>query len=114
LVGHTAPVRSVGFSPDGGTLATGGLDDTVRLWDVATRRPIGTPLTGHSGSADSVAFSPDGGTLATAGDGIVRLWNVAMPKDLVDEVCKVAGRDLTDKEWTRYAPPGPKFRKVCP
>jgi WD40 repeat protein len=32
LKGHTAPVRSVAFSPDGQTLATGSGDSTIKLW----------------------------------------------------------------------------------
>ena len=42
-------VDAVAFSPDGKTLASGSDDGTVRLWDVATRRQIGNPLTGHTG-----------------------------------------------------------------
>ena len=78
LTGHTYPVYSVAFSPDGKTLASGSADDTIRLWDVATGRPIGNPLTVHSGAVESVAFSPDGKVLASGNyDGAVRLWDVA-------------------------------------
>ena len=75
LTGHTAGVWAVAFSPDGGLLASGGGDGTVRLWDPVTAEPVGRPLTGHTGGVRAVAFSPDGGLLASgAGDGTVRLW----------------------------------------
>ncbi|HUF54704.1 MAG TPA: TIR domain-containing protein [Dehalococcoidia bacterium] len=65
-------VWGVAYSPDGAILASAGDDHTVRLWDVATRQPIGEPLTGHEERVNSVAFSPDGAILASAG-GDVRL-----------------------------------------
>ncbi|MEV5330249.1 WD40 repeat domain-containing protein [Nonomuraea fastidiosa] len=58
-------------------MATGSRDQTVRLWDVATRSPIGGPLTDHTNVVGAVAFSPDGRLLATgSADATVRLWEV--------------------------------------
>jgi WD40 repeat protein len=69
-------VQSVAFSPVGKTLASGSIDLTIRLWDVATHQQVGQPLTGPANWAQSVAFSPDSKTLATGGFGTIRLWDV--------------------------------------
>ena len=71
-----ASFSTVAFSPDGKTLAGGGGDRVVKLWDVATGRPLAV-LPGHEGYIASLAFSPDGRTLATGGqDALVGLFEV--------------------------------------
>jgi WD40 repeat protein len=50
----------------------------VRLWDVATGKPHGQPLTG---AETDFQFSPDSKLLATGGGhATVRLWDVATGK----------------------------------
>ncbi|MFJ9675699.1 WD40 repeat domain-containing serine/threonine protein kinase [Streptomyces sp. NPDC101221] len=68
---------AVAFSPDGKTLATGGQDGGVRLWDVATGRLKATLTHRFVTEARDLAFSPDGRTLAVTADGRVLLWNLA-------------------------------------
>ncbi|AKG22118.1 trypsin-like peptidase domain-containing protein [Calothrix sp. 336/3] len=75
LTGHSNWVSSVAFSPDGQTLASGSLDNTIKIWNPKTGKLI-TTLTGHSNWVSSVAFSPDGQTLASgSGDKTIKIWN---------------------------------------
>jgi WD40 repeat protein len=74
LDGHTRGVLAIAFTPDGSGLATGGLDETIRLWDVQTGRQR-LALGGLSNCAQALAFSRDGRMLAWSGrgDGLVSL-----------------------------------------
>ncbi len=69
-------VNELLFSPDGGSLAAAGNDQTVNVWDVNTGRRRAA-LAGHRALISALAFSKDGDTLASADwSGAVRLWRL--------------------------------------
>jgi WD40 repeat protein len=75
-------VWALAFAPDGKTLAAG--CGSVRLWDVATGKPLLGPLdrAGHGQAVDSLAVAPDGKILASAsyGEGTLCLWDAEAGK----------------------------------
>lgn len=71
-----AAVHSVAFSPDGLSIATGGADESVRIWDARTGQER-SAFKGHTGFIQTLAFSPDGRRLVSGGDDhTVRVWDV--------------------------------------
>jgi len=83
---HALWLFAMAFSPDGQSLATGGGDQLIHLWDTSTlpqselaRRAT---LRGHGSEVWSLAFSSDGAILASGSkDDTVKLWHAANPGD---------------------------------
>jgi WD40 repeat protein len=78
LVGrHDDRVFTLTFSHDGRTLASGGRDTVLKLWDVAGSG-LAAARNEHRGWIWDIAFSRDDRAFATAStDGTVRIWDRA-------------------------------------
>lgn len=77
LTGHSRWVMAVAMSPDGQLVASGGLDDVIKLWHLASGELIGT-LSGHTKAINCLAFTPDGQMLVSGSDDhTIRVWDVA-------------------------------------
>ncbi|QRW13369.1 Notchless protein [Ceratobasidium sp. AG-Ba] len=83
LDGHTSPVSSVGYSPDGAYIVSGSSDKTVRIWDARTGKQVGQSLDGHTSAVYSVGYSPDGAYIVSGSDdNTVRIWDARTGKQV--------------------------------
>ena len=73
--GHSHGIWAVAFAPDGLTMASGGVDRLIRIWDIETGRLLRS-LRGHTHDIRALVYTPDGTALASGSeDRTIRLWN---------------------------------------
>ncbi|MBF2028621.1 MAG: protein kinase [Oscillatoriales cyanobacterium C42_A2020_001] len=77
LTGHSRWVTAVAISPDGQRVASGGLDDAIKIWDLGTGELLLT-LKGHTKPVNCLAISPDCQILISGSDDhTLKVWNLA-------------------------------------
>ncbi|GLB42001.1 hypothetical protein LshimejAT787_1100160 [Lyophyllum shimeji] len=85
-----SPVLCVAFSPDGGHVVVGSMNEAAQIWS-ATMGEMQTELEGHADQVMAVAFSNDGSRVAFGSwDKTVRIWN-ATTGELETELVGHAG-----------------------
>ncbi|HEU0235242.1 MAG TPA: BTAD domain-containing putative transcriptional regulator [Candidatus Limnocylindrales bacterium] len=114
LRGHATFVFDARFSPDGRTIISAGLDGGVVLWDASSLRQVGRQIPSPVGGPALAWLSPDGSEIVSARLDQHEVWTWPAEADAwLRHACSVAGRDLTEDEWSRYLPARP-YEPTCP
>ncbi|KAJ7191429.1 WD40 repeat-like protein, partial [Mycena pura] len=107
LHGHSIGVGCVCFSPDSTRIASGGWDNTVRIWDSHTGRLILGPLKGHTSLVICIHFSPDGERIVSgSSDQTLRVWDSRIGG-------LVSGPMKADGDWIRSVQFSPNGQQIA-
>lgn len=82
--GHSGPITSLALYSDR-FLASGSIDQSIRIFDMAKMEQFGSPLFGHTSSISCLIFFPNG-ILASGGDmndSTIRIWNISILSEVV-------------------------------
>ena len=112
FAGARSGVSALGFSADGSMLSVSADDQTVHVYDTATRLALGDPIPADSPAALGW-LRPDGRALAVNVRRGVAVWSLD-PEYQVRAACRLAGRNLSDTEWNTYVSATASYRRLCP
>ncbi|MET0735919.1 MAG: BTAD domain-containing putative transcriptional regulator [Microbacterium sp.] len=106
--------QRISVSADGRTLLNVGWNNALTLYDLTSGIALASPLrselpswelsTGEPGDFRVGGFlTADGDTLLERVSGGIRVWDLR-PDEQALSACALAGRELTDEEWSTYFP----------
>jgi WD40 repeat protein len=107
-------IASIAFDPAGSRfVTTASQDGTVKLFATSTLQQQGATLDTGQHAAPAATFTSHGSSLLVVNDyGTGFTWPTSLTS-WEQRACAVAGRNLTQQEWTRYLP-GQDYAPVCP
>jgi WD40 repeat protein len=115
MTGKAVPVSIVVVLPGGDRIVAaffGGPTSEAWIFERATGQAIGDPFPSLA-QFSAASVSPDGKTLIT-GDGTQMMrWDIDWTT-WRQTACRIAGRNLTQAEWSLYLPNGGPYRPTCP
>ena len=102
FAGHTAPINTARFSPDGKTVVTASHDGKVKLWGLDGRN-IKT-FSSHNATVNDAVFSPDGTHLVSVSDDSTIVIN-----NLTDSSCRMVAAHSGCITSIAFSPKGDFF-----
>jgi WD40 repeat protein len=110
-----ADAMSISYTGDGRQLAVAfgtKSGSTVQLWSVERREAVLPDLSAPTGEIYKVMVAPDASRLVWVSEGYGPIvWDARLDSWLA-RACRIANRDLTEREWNRFLP-GEPHERVC-
>ncbi len=89
------------ISRDANTMLVLAADGSALLYDASRGERIGDPVRTDSRTLAPSVLRPDGLEMAVSMPEGVVVWDID-PEHQFEQVCRIAGRDLSDTEWRTY------------
>jgi DNA-binding SARP family transcriptional activator/WD40 repeat protein len=112
--GDAGPDDWLMLDEQGRRLVVIGADETLRIYDVATRTQLGDSVALGDLQLEwaGAAIRSDGAELAVDGKHGIVVWDLD-PAHWVEAACALAGRDLQQAEWDQYIGDIAPYRRTC-